>query len=62
MTAIDQRINKPVPTKTSGGPCYRRKSYGVTVLFVTWLAYSACALGWFILETPSGIQCTNHIN
>ncbi len=60
MIAIDQQINKPDITKTAF--CYRRKSYGMTVLFVAWLAYSAIALGWFILEAPSDVQCTNHIN
>lgn len=60
MIVIDQRTNEPTPTKTA--PCYRRKSAGVTVLFVTWLAYSACALGWFILDAPSDVQCTNHAN
>lgn len=58
MVVIDQRNNEVAPTKTV--PCYRRKSYRMTVLFVIWLVYSACALGWFILDTPAVLQCTSH--
>jgi len=60
MIAINQRSNEPVPKKAPS--CYRRKSYKMIVLFVLWLIYTACALGWFILETPSSVQCINHVN
>jgi len=60
MITIDQRINESLSTKSSRLPC-RRKNYGIIILFTTWLAYSAFALGWAILDAPSGLQCTNHI-
>ncbi len=60
MIASNQRINEPIPTKTAS--CNHRKGYGMTVIFVVWLAYSVCALGWFILEAPSGVHCTNQVN
>jgi hypothetical protein len=60
MMAIDQRSNEQTPTEVT--PCYRRESRGMAVLLVVaWLLYSACALGWFILEAPSGMRCVNHV-
>ncbi len=62
MIVIDQRTNEPAQINTLSAPGCRPKGYGMTVVFVTWLAYSAFALGWFILEVPSGLQCINHVN
>ena len=59
VITANQRNNEPTPAATT--PCYRRKSYGMTALFVGWLFYSACALGWFILEAPAGEHCTNNV-
>jgi hypothetical protein len=61
VITVNQRNTKPPLTTAVTTPCYRRKSYGMTALFAVWLAYSACALGWFILEAPAGEHCTNNV-
>lgn len=61
MTTTDQTINLPSPTDTTGAAGYGLKFYGLTFLFMTWIAYSAYALGSAIVEAPHGLQCTNHI-
>jgi hypothetical protein len=58
MVSLEQLINETTRKKTA--LCYRRKGYRMTIIFVIWLAYSACVLGWFILNTPSGLHCANH--
>jgi hypothetical protein len=59
MMAFENQINEPARNITT--LCYRRKGYRMTVFFVVWLVYSACVLGWSILNTPSGLRCTTHI-
>jgi len=41
---------------------YRHKVFRLSFLFVTWLAGTAGALGWAILDAPDGLQCTHHMN
>lgn len=61
MIAIDQPINGSEHPKTTKVPCYRIKSYGIVAAFALWLACSAYALGWAILDAPVGLQCVNHV-
>ncbi len=62
MITNDQPINRSTLTEITRVPCYRRKGYRMTVLFVAWLAYSAYTLSWNILNTQAALHCTNHVN
>lgn len=58
MSATDQPTY--LTAKTNATSVCIRKDLGLTLIFLTWLVYSACVLGWAILDTPLGLACTNH--
>lgn len=56
-------VNQPpyLSAKTNAASVCIGKDLILTIIFLTWLVYSACVLGWAILDTPLGLACTNHI-
>jgi hypothetical protein len=77
MITIDQQtaaLSKPINSNNQGRPnksavintarifWYRHKVFSLNFLFVTWLASTAGALGWAMLNAPDGQQCTHHMD
>jgi len=60
MTTTNHQASLPEKPGTTPPPLSHCKNLVAMLFFLTWLAYSACALGWAILDKPLGLACANH--
>jgi hypothetical protein len=61
MSASNQQLTQNIFKKLKQNNRQYGKEIGMGIIFVLWLIYSAFALGFNILTTPAGLQCTQHI-
>ncbi|MGZ5627662.1 MAG: hypothetical protein ACXWFA_13115 [Methylobacter sp.] len=60
MSLIDQQTHESAQINTTS--YYRRKNVRMVALFALWLAYSAGALSWSIMNESVNLHCSNPVN